>query len=521
MSISKVTHWITIFILLLFVCLQAYAQQESSQEGSYPSAPQVLVDEVRKVVTDIVNYNDVSKLDAKFSDIFLYTVADAIGSLSTLTAYKYISETARTDKQIGASARSTGSTSILEKPGFAQLLSYAIEHGAVQQDVSGTALTLSSSPYAFFAMASGDTAETYEKAGFLKRIGASATFNISNQNSMLEDVNWKQLTEWSLQFRLYGDRSTRSKKFQEFWLKEIKPYIQRRLIEITAAQSLLGEDENLDKLRGNMLNPSKSEDPQLKRLSLRDKISKYLKDHADKTKDEKMSVIEELILAHMKEFLLDPIIKNEIRIDPKLRTALVDKVIPSLELAHKELEQAGQILDQYLTKFNKGPLLTLAYTNHRTTTNSCYSDLKLLFEQDVRPLKLVANAWVALYHNPDPAINQERIRDYGIAISFEGKANNPFAMSTSDLGKVTYSFSGRYQRMEENNGLPDRKANIVVAQLKVEMPIAMGISLPFSFSYASATELNMEKEVRASFGISFDMDKLFALSRKILKPSNE
>ena len=219
-------------IFVFFVWAKTYSSQTSSQKEGYPNAPPILVDSVKKMVEDIVKYYDpenpgpgLSKLRTKFNEIFLYTVADAVAPpnedvpIRTLIAYQYLGETARTDKHTGSPAKSPGSTSILEKPGFAQLLSYAIEHGAVQQEVSGTSLTISTSPYAFFAMAKGDTAETYKDAGFLKRIGASATFNISNQSSILENVNQKQLTAWSIRFRLYGDRSTRYKKFQEFWTK--------------------------------------------------------------------------------------------------------------------------------------------------------------------------------------------------------------------------------------------------------------------------------------------------------------
>lgn len=527
---SKLVKCFMVLILLFFVWSQSYTQQASSQNEGYPNAPKVLLDNVKIVVEDIVSNYDpenpvasAARLGSKFNEIFLYTVADAIAysseevTLRNLEVYKYIGETARTDKHTGASAKSIGSTSILEKPGFAQLLSYAIEHGAVQQEVSGTSLTLSSSPYAFFAMAKGDTAETYKNAGFLKRMGASVTFNISNQDSSLENVNMKQLTAWSIRFRLYGDRSTRSKKFQEFWIRDIKPSIQRRLNDITKGQSLLDKDANLKKIRRKMVVPASADDSESKKLSLRSKIEDYLKDSPEETEEKKISEIGEMILGHMKKFLFDPIMEGEIEINPQIRSLINTEVIPSLAVAHKELEQAGQKLDQYLTQFSKGPLFTFGFTNHLSTIDSNYSDFTLLFEQDVRPLKVVANAWVSVYHDPDPLMNQERVRDYGIAISFEGKTANPFATSTADLSKVTYSFSGRYQRMEENIGLPDRNPDIAVAQFKLELPIALGISLPFSITYANATEFNNEKVVRSSFGISFDIDKLFALTRQVLK----
>jgi hypothetical protein len=69
-------------------------------------------------------------------------------------------ETQRNDKQVGASATAEGSTTAAEKPGFAELLGLAVEHGAIQQEVNGTTLTLSSSPYMFVAAASVDNSTT-------------------------------------------------------------------------------------------------------------------------------------------------------------------------------------------------------------------------------------------------------------------------------------------------------------------------------------------------------------------------
>lgn len=518
---GSLTKCVVFLTALLILGAEAYSQQDG-----YPDAPRLLLDAVNKVAKDIVSSKNVNRLGSALNSIFFYTVADSLAPenkdvpIRTIEAYQYLGETARTDKHMGASAKSSGSTSILEKPGFAQLLGYAIEHGAIQQKIASTALTLSTSPYAIFAMVNGDTAQSYEKAGFLKRIGTSATFNISNQNNVLENVDWNQLSEWAIQFRLVGDRSTRSKKFQEFWASEIKPKIQRRLNVISGAQSLIGEDKNLEKIRRKMSDPSSDDDPKLKEQSLRDKIQEYLSESKDETSAKQISDIEELILRHMKKFLFDPIRKNEIIISHQTRVVINTQAIPSLAEAHRELEQARQLLDRYLTEFNKGPLLTLAFTDHRRINESDYSDIKLLYEQDVRPLKVVSNVWIAFYHDPDPSINQERIRDFGLAVSFEGKANNPFAVSAADMSKITYSFSGRYQRMGENKGVSERTPDIVVAQFKLDLPITLGISLPFSFSYASSTEQNKENEMRFSFGVNFDVDKLYALTRKILRPSN-
>jgi hypothetical protein len=98
--------------------------------------------------------------------------------IKSIQIRQFMEETRRTDKQVGASATSEGSTSALEKPNFANLLAFAIEHGAIDKQVSGTTLTLSSSPYAFLAAAQGDTSSTYKKYEVFHRIGISANFNI-------------------------------------------------------------------------------------------------------------------------------------------------------------------------------------------------------------------------------------------------------------------------------------------------------------------------------------------------------
>src|SRR5204863_6794651 len=109
--------------------------------------------------------------------MMFFTVADAVvvdgidkapaNNIRTVERLQYLGETGRTDKQVGASARSAGSTSAIEKPGFARLLGFAVESGAILQDVSNSTLTLSTSPYILYTMNGGDTVENYNRAGFL------------------------------------------------------------------------------------------------------------------------------------------------------------------------------------------------------------------------------------------------------------------------------------------------------------------------------------------------------------------
>src|SRR5207302_9802490 len=130
--------------------------------------------------------------------------------------YTAAAETARTDKQNGASASSkAGSTSIVDKPGIASLLGFAIEHGAAAQTIQGNTVTFSSSPYAFAAAAFGDTASTYAKYGNIYgKLGFSANFNLSDTSNPALNATRKQLNEWSANLRLGKDHSSRSKDAQ-------------------------------------------------------------------------------------------------------------------------------------------------------------------------------------------------------------------------------------------------------------------------------------------------------------------
>ena len=124
-------------------------------------------------------------------------------------------------------------------------------------------------------------------------------------------------------------------------------------------------------------------------------------------------------------------------------------------------------------------------------------------------MNIVANGGVSFYHRPDHALNQQRVRDLAASLSFEGTAGrSPFMLAGEDESRITFAFTGRYQRMFENRGLAARKADIAVGQFKVEVPVFAGMTFPFSITYANATELIKEDHVRANFGFTLDTDKL-------------
>jgi hypothetical protein len=63
------------------------------------------------------------------------------------TAQAVTAQTANT--QTGASSVASGTTSAAQEVGIPQLLAIAVENGAIADSVSGTTMTLSTTPYGF------------------------------------------------------------------------------------------------------------------------------------------------------------------------------------------------------------------------------------------------------------------------------------------------------------------------------------------------------------------------------------
>src|ERR1043165_3170335 len=232
---------------------------------AYGDPPKLLIDIVNRQAADVVQSNDSLRAVRDVPQMAVYTIFDAASAkssqlLHSLEPYQYLGETARTDKQLGGPPKSDGAVSGIEKPGFAQLLGLAIEHGGITKENDGTNLTLSTSLYSLYAMGEGDTAENYQKAGFLNRIGLAATFAVDNKTNELANARRNNLSEWSAKVRLFGDRSSRSPAFQKIFAQKIKPAIQARLRSLgRPMEALANSSDKYGDLEDAALNPLPNE----------------------------------------------------------------------------------------------------------------------------------------------------------------------------------------------------------------------------------------------------------------------
>lgn len=498
--------------------LAAPPQSAPPSSTCYPNPLPGLADAVRNAADRIVTRNDPMQIRPAFFSILLMSMADAVFEdapteraahadlIDGIRFFRAQSETKRTDKQIGASARAEGSTSAVEKPGFAELLGFAIEHGAVQKETNGTTFTLSTSPYVLFYHGQDDTSTVYKNYGYLSRVGVSATFNIADQNNLLASATRNQLDEWSVRARLSGDRSYRSYPAEQMWDKFRGSFAKPDIVFTAEMAREFQSDAGLESLRRQIAG-------EFTTLDFQKSIKDVLDDASITDPNVKTDRIYELILCRVRTAIFNQVRSGAFRIDSATREHLLNKVLPNLKTALDARAKAVKDFQEALDALSYRPEFTLAYNNKRQAAASDYSTLKLLFQKKSHEgMNIIGNAGFSLYHKPDAALHQQRLRDFAAALSFEGiGGRSPFLSEGGDESRVTFSFTGRYQRMFENRNLPNRKADIAVAQFKFVLPILAGISLPFSVTYANATELIKESHVRTNFGFTVDTDKILQI----------
>jgi hypothetical protein len=483
----------------------------------YPNVPKIIECDVDRIARQASQpgADAATAVTSQFDILVLETVADAFSNsnevnIRQLAAYQYIGETARTDKQIGSPANSRGSTSAAEKPGWADILGFAVERGAIQQAVSGSTLTLSTTPYAFFVPTESDTAAAYSKYGKYRRVAFAATFNISNQDTPLANARRQALSGYSVKVRLSPDRSPRSQEFQEKWRTDIKPTIQKDLaliggnIKVILKQAGVRQhvDAILDGTAGTKGLIDEVED-----------IASSTRTAAQKQTEIKNKILCALDNRVFKETREDN--SGAIKIDAATRRKLLDEFIPALFEAQAERVRASELVQQIFDGMDKKWRGTLSYANTRATIGSNYSEVKFLFQNYLgsSPIKMIANAGFSFYNRPDPLLHQQRLRDFAAAFSLEGKRKSPFISDALDQSQLTFSLTGRYERLRENQGLAFRTPDIGVVQFKLDLPIGQGMSIPLSLTYANATEFQKEQHVRGNFGFTFDADKFLILRR--------
>jgi hypothetical protein len=162
----------------------------------------------------------------------------------------------------------------------------------------------------------------------------------------------------------------------------------------------------------------------------------------------------------------------------------------------------------------KGSIVTFEFVNNRQLKAPDISNFKLIAEGNAgNKVDLTANlSFDVLSRTPMQEPTANRLQD----VKASGQADFR-AGDVAHLGSVVLTLSGMYTRQVNNTitsagGVtPNTKGDFAIGQLKVTIPVkGSGVKIPLSFSVANRTDLIKETDVRGNFGITLDLDSIFA-----------
>ncbi|HYU33404.1 MAG TPA: hypothetical protein VEW48_14700 [Thermoanaerobaculia bacterium] len=346
----------------------------------------------------------------------------------------------RTDFQVAATSDSPHATSVLEKPGIADLLSLALDRGAITKAANGTGLTLSTTPYAIWTrFGATDTPQLWAHAGWARNLSLSATFSSSDVTT----GDFSSFTSGEAKYVITGNRSPRD------------PELLRSVRKDLGAKFSIA-DSNLHK----NCDPLENSKPL---FDVQGEVNRWLQNHQQATKDE--------VRAHIFGVV------GGLDVDRTLLKTCVDAILSGEKLIQPSLADVTAATQKYLKAHRNQFSVAALYV--RDETLSDYYSGKLLYGHDFAPLSFNLNAEASWNQNSETTEGAElrSLRAYSVELGLNS--------NTLANGRLDASVSAKASRDEKG----DSKA-VVISEGKLNVHLTDVLRLPITFSYANReTEL--------------------------------
>jgi hypothetical protein len=476
---------------------------------------------------------------------------------STQTA-KTKATTSQTNTQTGASGSGSGATSAAQKVGIPQLLAFAVENGAIADSVSGTTMTLSTTPYGFaYAFAKNeDTADRYQSEPALTHTGISATFNVADTADPLQSASRKAVSQWQIKYT-FRDTSSRSLAVNCLYLFETTNCRSRADLDKPPTSKLSAAANEVVKglsnsefysIRSTLQEPENNVYKQAWSSTLQ-KLVTAPPAAADTDQSQKDQGIGKALLQLLDK---DPAFQQALgsyAVELNGSSSNLAVLVGNLEAADENYAKAETQFETEVKDLTKGwngaltfsqkfPSPTTTSTSTTTTTVSppayLAPELDITFAPKSDSEKkagakagagtsgaqvvpsFTGNFSGSFYSNPNTTLHESTFRGAQTALQFQWDlGGGPFnkVKSAGDDSKMTLSCSGNYQRLQENEDQKGKRPDLVTGNVKLEIPISSGVSFPLAVTFGNATSQVKGNYVLGNFGISFDLDALVALMK--------
>lgn len=418
-------------------------------------------------------------------------------------------EDTRTDKQAGTDAQAKGTTSLVVKGGTPSVLSWAVENGAAVASTSGTTINFRFNPLGmiqalnntgYFAAYQESEKDPFTK--LLRKTSFGVSFDASRGDQPgVFTGNKRQVSGFSARYEFVSDRDPRNQKYAAKW----DNLVDQQQIDYTNAavklRTAIIEDPHCAVVEtpcqlGNIVR-ARFRDVELQNW-LEDTNTK-LSAIAPAAGTPTTAVIPQVEDVLRKQF-------DALALD-KLGDSTKKQIISFVESLNSYLTARDTLLDEIA----KGKVMAFEYTNHREVNAPDTSNFNFIAEKGtIGRMDLTFNASLNMYNKRPTGPNVKRIRDFVFAGQFDAPLRE-----ISGVGLPVFSIAGRYERTTGNafaldgTVVPNTKGDVGSLQVKFLLPIkGTGIRLPLSVTWANRSELIREREVRANFGFTFDLDRL-------------
>jgi hypothetical protein len=387
------------------------------------------------------------------------------GIVALMMADKSVTETVnrnRTDIQLGTASGAPHATSIVEKPGIADLLSLAIDRGAITKTSAGTGLTLSTTPYAIITgFGAADTPDRYDRERFARNLSMSSTFSSNDVTS----GNFSSFTSGELKYVILGNRSPRDAKL----INAVRDPLAKAFAE--------ADQKFMDKCR-----PVVDTDP-FKNAVI--SINNAMKDSPSE-KDVRRIVDEQIATISADPTALQTCFAALRASDSAMGTAL-----DTLSKATKTYLEAHR------------PQLSIATLYVRDKTTSDYYSAKVLYAYDMETWTASLNGaadWNRK-HVTDGGIRLRTVRDYSV----EAGANT----KTMNNGMMDYSLSAKWSRDKDASA-----KSVILGEAKANVHINATLRLPVGVTFSNRGTATVKKGWQLNVGLSAFLDDILRNAAK-------
>jgi hypothetical protein len=490
----------------------APSAQATPTPSPSPATPEsvrgAIVAEFVKVADDTIG---VTTVQAPFGNVVSGFQNKIVHYLMTFNAaqqagYKALLESmeSKADKQLGASATSTGTTSLASKGLVPQLLGAAVEEGALDQSVSGKVVTFRAKPAALVGLVYGYGGVRQNEDGMLRlanRFSGSISFDTSRGTSAgTLTADSSQFSGWSARVEIINERDPASSSYAPRWLAELSSHTHKAYLD--AAEKLYDSLNAWDDFAAW----------QARLVASAEEI-----DHAFAAKGDRKAA----------ETAFKAMLGPELDKLGKLPTAPtnVKKALEDYATTLLAVQQDEGKLYEFI---GKAPVLAVEFTATRdpklpdlyATTGIWQS----AFGKD-KKASLTLNAELDYYGSVPPGTTHQ-LKSFVFSAEVSRQIGDVLGLKTPTLSlagrysylpndTVTSSVASTTQDATTSNGTAGTsvalKGSVGLVQAKLTVPIkGSGVKIPLSVTLANRSEAVKESFVRANFGVTLDLDTLLA-----------